>query len=642
MQYIIYFDVAAILLNAALLLIVYMRRTYPTKSCTLYKLMLWLNLASSCADLISAYMISFPQRFPLVLNYAANMVYLIAHNMTAVVFLLYVIVLVRGDFGTKMELIFWQSIVIFEAALVLTSPFTRFVFYFDENKVYHHGPLVLVLYCAAAAILFYAVVLFIRHRRIMNEYQMATNIAFLSLLMGAVVFQYFHPLVLVESFCVAISVMMLNVALDNPALYFYKNSYCFNQAAFDTTMAGKLKSNAIFSVLAFTFDDLALFRKQYGVEIYDTIIENTINACHKLYGQKSVYLLADDNFAIDLRYGDVDQAVEKLTAAVSGEVRAGDTVITLRPHFCVFRHPGFAETVSDINDAISNMLFSVYQKNGKRVIHNSTKLLDAKHRESYVIHCLRDAIQNDGFDIFYQPLYEQRTGRYISAEALIRLKQQGDGSSRIGPDEFIPIAEENGLILQIGEIVFDKVCRFWRDADLASLGIEYIEVNLSMLQLLHKSSVRLLESICQKYGVSPEHINLEVTETAGASPDEKEKINECIEYLREKGFTFSLDDYGSGYATASYLAEMPFKIVKIDKSILWNAMKQQSFQAVLKSSVHLVRAFDRECVAEGVETPEMVSVLTELGCDFFQGYLYSRPISEVDFIRFLRQNQKHD
>lgn len=627
------FDIAAILLNAMLLLVVYIRRTYPSRPCTLYKWMLWFNLAASVADLVSASTISFPFSVSLVTNYFINICYLFFHNVTAVIFLVYVITIIRGNAGTKGERIFWKSAIAVVAALTVTTPLTHFVFYFDQNRMYQHGPLIYALYIITFAVLFYALYLFVRHRNAMTGFQLTTDIVFLALMIAAVVFQFFRPDILIEPYCAAVSFLMLNVALDNPAMYFYRNTTCYNNTAFLSMLEDRIAAGEKFSVVAFTYDDLSVFRDKWGDEAYDNMINHTIAVCHQLYGQGHVYMNEDVAFGIEIGEQNPEEAIEKLRPMLGKSILVeGKKHISLAPHFCIFRHPGVAANAGDVVSLLTDALFDVYTRTGQRVIEATADLLEKRRREAKIVHMLHDALRRDGFEVYYQPILEQRTGKFVSAEALLRLKRN---SLRVGPDEFIPAAEKNGLVLDIGEIVFEKVCRFWRDNKLAEHGVKYMEVNLSILQLMQKRAAERLFDICTRYGVPPTCINFEITETTTATAGEKATIDDCIAYLRSKGFTFSLDDYGSGYSTVTYLAEMPFDIVKIDKNILWNAVKQPNFRIILDNSIRLARQFGRQCVVEGVETEEMAQLLRELGCDYFQGYLYSRPVNGDDYLAFL-------
>ncbi len=636
LAYNVYFDIAALMLTATLLLLNYLHRSYPSLTGLAYKFMLWINLASTASDIVSSIAITYPEKFSATLCYLFNALYLILHNLTAVVFLLYVLALIRGNYGKKAEKIIIGAVTLFVTFAVSTTQLTHLVFYFDDNMEYQHGPLIYTIYISAVLIFVYAMYLFIRYHKKLNNYQTATNMIFLTFVMAAVGVQALNPELLIESFSISIAMLMMNVSLDNPAVYLYRNTYCFNRLAFGTEINSRLEKKSKFTLFAFTFDDLAVLKKKFDESVYDSLIKNTISVCHDMFGQRRVFIIGDDVFVILLSdEGSVINLADKLSEKAGKNVRiSDDKTINLVPHFCVLSDMSMVEDSNDAEDALTNMLFDVYRKTGDRLIYNNPRLLEAKHRESNVIHQLHRAIQNDGFEICYQPIYDRTSGSYFSLEALARLKNHPD----IGPDEFIKAAENNGMMLEIGEIVYEKVCAFWKENDLASLGVTYIDVNLSMLQLLSKNSASRLHTITKKYGVDPRSVIFEITETATAGEKEKLGIMETIQYLSSRGYTFSLDDYGSGYATAAYLAEMPFSIVKIDKGILWNAMKDDSYKTVLRNSVSLVKEFGRECVVEGVETAEMADMLSEMGCDYFQGYLYSRPLRPEDAIDFLKRH----
>lgn len=137
----------------------------------------------------------------------------------------------------------------------------------------------------------------------------------------------------------------------------------------------------------------------------------------------------------------------------------------------------------------------------------------------------------------------------------------------------------------------------------------------------------------QEYNIAPNQINFEITETAGSVKADTLRRN--MDKLIELGSTFSMDDYGTGFSTANYLVHLPLQLVKIDKSILWPAMEEREAFIILRHTVEMLKALHKKIIVEGVETQEMVDVLTEMHCDYLQGYLYSKPLPEEDYIAFL-------
>lgn len=223
----------------------------------------------------------------------------------------------------------------------------------------------------------------------------------------------------------------------------------------------------------------------------------------------------------------------------------------------------------------------------------------------------------------------------MCSEALIRMKDPELGY--VSPEEFIPLAESNGMIIEIGEIAFRKVCEFMKSGQAQALGVKYIEVNLSLLQCVQEQLSDRLMEIMAEYGIPPEEINFEITETAGlANYDALLKNMNC---LISKGVTFSMDDYGTGFSTANYLITLPMDIVKIDKSILWPAMENEEAFVILKHTVEMLKSLKKRIVVEGVETREMAKLLIDMGCDYLQGYYYQKPIPADKYLEFLKENQ---
>lgn len=225
--------------------------------------------------------------------------------------------------------------------------------------------------------------------------------------------------------------------------------------------------------------------------------------------------------------------------------------------------------------------------------------------------------------------------RFSSSEALIRLID--DELGFISPEEFIPIAEKNGRILEIGELVFRKVCRFMKESACLKLGVHYIEINLSPVQCFHEELAETFLAIMDQYGISPLCVNREITETAEMEHGGIRILQDNMQKMNAKGVSFSIDDFGSGFAAIDYLLRLPVSIVKIDKGILWQAMKDPNAMIVLQNTMQMLQLIGKKIVVEGVETQEMVSILCQNGCDYMQGYFYSKPLPEEEYIRFLEK-----
>lgn len=239
------------------------------------------------------------------------------------------------------------------------------------------------------------------------------------------------------------------------------------------------------------------------------------------------------------------------------------------------------------------------------------------------------ALANHGFHVYYQPIYSIEKKRFVSAEALLRLIDEKEGF--ISPEIFIPAAEKSGAIHKIGDYVLTEVFQFIASSEYKKLGLEYIEINLSVSQCMHHGLADSILESMSRYGVSSNQVNLEITESA-ASYDQS-VMSENLERLSAAGLTFSLDDYGTGYSNMYRIAALPLKIVKLDKTFVNN--QNSKMWTILQNTVRMIKDLNMEIVVEGIETEEMVKKFSDLKCDFIQGYFFSKPIPQREFVEFI-------
>ncbi len=252
-------------------------------------------------------------------------------------------------------------------------------------------------------------------------------------------------------------------------------------------------------------------------------------------------------------------------------------------------------------------------------------------KDSQMLEAIRRGLRDGNFKVFYQPIYSTKKKKIIAAEALIRLFDPEYGS--IPAEPMISLAEREGYILDIGRFVFEEVCRFYKDNGLNRMGVEYIEVNLSAVQCMQKSLAEEFMEIMRGYGITPDRINFEITETAAMTTNAD--VNRNISHFELHGIALSLDDYGTGYSNISYLYDMPFMIMKIDKSIMWSAETNEKAGITLENTYKMANRLHMKVVQEGVETEEQIKKLLKLGCDYFQGYYFSKPVEGEKFIEYV-------
>ena len=283
------------------------------------------------------------------------------------------------------------------------------------------------------------------------------------------------------------------------------------------------------------------------------------------------------------------------------------------------------ESVDRIINTLLIALDDAGKADGSHAGQERTDIIQAIDQQMEIKRSLEHALDMNEVEVFLQPLYDVKNKRIIAAEALARIRDAN--GNLIPPNLFIPIAEKNGHINLLGEQVFRKTCRFIRDHVIEDLGLAWVNVNLSPIQCMRSDLPQRLAAILREYGVPADMIHLEITEE---SIIDYSLLQKQVMSLRKEGFQFALDDYGSGYSNLTRVKHYPFINVKLDMEVVWDYFRDRD--SLLPTLVQAFRLMNVTITAEGIETAEMAEALAAIGCDYLQGYYYSRPIPMDDFV----------
>jgi diguanylate cyclase (GGDEF)-like protein len=249
---------------------------------------------------------------------------------------------------------------------------------------------------------------------------------------------------------------------------------------------------------------------------------------------------------------------------------------------------------------------------------------------------LRDALAQNQLHLVYQPQVDYRDHRVVGVEALLRWQHPQHGF--VPPDLFIPLAEQNGTIIPIGEWILDQTCRQlreWHDQGFSDLRMA---INLSTVQLHHAELPRVVNNLMQVYRLPPKSLELEVTET-GLMEDISTAAQHLLS-LRRSGALIAIDDFGTGYSSLSYLKSLPLDKIKIDKSFVQDLLEDEDDATIVRAIIQLGKSLGMQVIAEGVETAEQEAYIIAQGCHEGQGYLYSKPLPARELTLFLKQARR--
>ncbi len=294
----------------------------------------------------------------------------------------------------------------------------------------------------------------------------------------------------------------------------------------------------------------------------------------------------------------------------------------------------FPDDGDEMNTIIKHADSAMYEakKLGKDRFHYYQKELSINSiKRLNIEQYLRNAIKNDEFSLYYQPQYDLKSSKIIGLEALIRWKNATLG--QVGPDQFIPVAEETGLIIEIGEFVFEEACRTFVELQRSGLILETIAINVSSVQIRQNNFLERITEIIENTGIEADHIEIEITERYLMEYTESSLT--ILEDLRKLGLKISIDDFGTGYSSMSYLKKLPIDTIKVDKSFIDEIASDKNDYEITKAIIALSSSLEYSVVAEGIETIEQEETLRDLNCDMGQGYYFCRPLSKENLLDFI-------
>ena len=294
----------------------------------------------------------------------------------------------------------------------------------------------------------------------------------------------------------------------------------------------------------------------------------------------------------------------------------------------------FSNEEESSDDLLKNADTAMYEakKNGRSCTYFFNKKMNTSiEKRMKLENSLLTAIENREFVLNFQPIYDTEENRYTGAETLIRWNHPELGT--VPPGDFIPLAEETGLIMNLGKWIIEEVCKKIESWDKKySNPLKYVSINISAKQLKQDDFSGFVLGTIEKYSIPPDMIVLEITENVLI--DNFEKTMKTISELRKQNISFALDDFGTGYSSLTYLKNLALDIIKIDRSFIQDIISDENDSALVKAILTIARNFNTDVIAEGVETSDQAGKLTALGCRSHQGFFYSKPVAAEELELF--------
>jgi diguanylate cyclase (GGDEF)-like protein/PAS domain S-box-containing protein len=398
------------------------------------------------------------------------------------------------------------------------------------------------------------------------------------------------------------------------------------------------RTQDILAVMMVDLDNFKRVNDSLGHQAGDTVlceISKRLKACVRK--SDTVGRMGGDEFVVllpDLRSDqDAMEICQKLLTSVAQPIRIGKHEIIVTASIGIGLYPG----CDDVDSLFKNADFAMYRvknsgRNGSQVYTPGIAMqgLQQLQMES----ALRNALEAEEFEILYQPQISFTDGRILGVESLLRWNSSEFGV--VGPNTFIPLAEETGLIVSIGEWVLLQSCKEMAALQ-RKLGVEFsVAVNISPRQFQQKDFPATIEHALKISGLKPEQLELEITEHL-LMVDSEESL-EIMQRVRKLGVRFAIDDFGTGFSNMGYITRFAVDRIKIDRSFISRCDTDENSRAVTAAIIALAHSLQIEVIAEGVESEHHVQMLRQMSCDQAQGYFYSRPIKLPDLQNFSLRN----
>lgn len=575
---------------------------------------------------------------PILPMYILNMVYFIAGIWLSFVVGLYVFNLllehVYDKCCEKRAHVGLSVLAVSYTLFALSNPLHHLLFWYDKEGVYHRGPLSHIGYAVLLAELVLVFLCYRKNRNSISKDLKTVLILLPSSITVLSAIQLLNQKVILNGTIAVFSLLVLFINFQGmKGEQDYLTKLGSRKSLFEELKL-RLDSDQHFQIILVMLQNFSAVNQNFGYSKGDEFLYAVADWLDDFEKGSRAFRFSGVCFALLCPFASEEEArrkAEKVKDKLRQSWKLGEMECVLDAGLGSLHYTGQDWKATQVVELLAQMQEEVKTaEKGKICFGNG--LVEMLERRKYLSGLLRDAVEKDRFQIWYQPVFDCSCSRFVTAEALVRLADY-DGSM-ISPNEFIPLAEKNGMIVDISWIILDKVCRFLGEKK--ELPIRSVSVNFSVQQFMDPGMMHKLESCLQKYGVAPERIKVEITERVFLY--DQEYLRCVMEEMTQKGIGFYLDDFGTGYSNLASVMHMPFECVKLDKSLFDGVGKNRKDELIVRTMTGLFGKMGMTVIAEGIETANQLAVIRKFALNRVQGYVYARPMPEAEFWAFLQNN----
>jgi EAL domain-containing protein (putative c-di-GMP-specific phosphodiesterase class I) len=608
------------------------RPIFPNLSNRFYRLILIISILSVGLNTLTAYTINYSTQYPVQLNYFLNVMFFFFNWTLPYVFYQYSIILTKkksyftGKFH-KLLIVYY----IIQSLIVITTPLTHWVIYFDSNLVYHHGTWYPFLAFANFLVLGLSGIIVILFGQKMPKIQKIIVPVYTFMIIGFNLIQMLFPLLFIDGLILSLATFLMFLTLQNPTSYYDTLTTNYSRNTFLEYLEILTIQNKPFQIIIVDVASTTTINKTFGEKIGSAIIIKTGQKVKWASNHNLTFRIDGDIFiVVTFTLAERDRVLSNLETEFPFKQKYNDEY-----SYNADVHLNYTNSLQnfiDIDEAYQVIIESIKISKERNLTLINTGTVNSIKKNRKIEAALKRSIEKRDVKIYLQPIINTKSKKVTKAEALVRIFDNELGM--LMPDEFIPMAEKDGNITKLAPLIIEGVCKYLSETNLPD-SFKNISINLSVIDCLNPNLDKLILNILKKYDIDPSFLIFEVTETvASLAP----QLKDTMINIKAAGSTFALDDFGSGYANLDAVIKLPFDIIKIDRQLLL-LMHNEQYKTMFSGIMDTLHSLNLETVVEGIETEGQAGIVRDVKGTYQQGYLYSKPLSMEDFTKFINSSK---
>ena len=620
-------ETIALVLSLIILLFFHDKAQTKTWRRRIFMASLMLTIFAIIADIGTVMCNAYHDYIPLSLNYLVNTIFFVLSVFMSSGIIYYLVIRVLEFVHSQIHLnicrVCIAVITVAFLSLVVVNHWNGCLFYFNADGTYARGPLNAIMYVEPILyVVMFTLCYFINRRSVSQASTRIVRIAPLVVLL-LVIIQVLYPEQLLNGMMATLVNLIAFLSYQSARSGRDSLTGLQNRQSFFDELPLRAADKQGCQIIVVALRDFAAVNELFGHRGGDQVLFHVAEELRKQVDEGTVYRYNNMEFLLLMPGGSKTTCtlrVNSIRDFMDRPWKIGENYITIPAVVAELSIQGRGWTSEQIVNYLDYTV-QLAKDESHPVLRFDAETAARREREEFVIRSMQQAIDQGGFEVWYQPIFYRESQRFESAEALIRLSPDG-GKTYISPEEFIPLAERAGVVSDISWFVLEQTCAALGSGKLPWL--ESVSVNLSIRQLTIPGVIDRMKALLMRYDIGPNRLKIEITERSAA--EDEDAARNAMNAMCDAGFGFLLDDFGTGYSNFMSVLNLPFETVKLDRSLVAGLVDDSKSRLTLSALVPFFHKLEHNIVCEGIETKTQADIAFDLGVDRIQGYYFARPM----------------